>query len=549
MQLLEAAFYQSHQPQCLLDSHDKLLQANHAYLALTGQNSVDSGQLCPFFDPALQGAPMVKSIKDALNRKGWWEGELPFRHGARSFQAWVNLKRLQTQSGINLMASFTDISERKMAEVKLHRLAYFDALTQLPNLSLLLDRLNQAQMRAKRSNQLVSLLIFEPDHTEKLREQIGSAAFEQTVVGMASRARDILREQDTLAALGQGRFALLMPDLADKRAALNAFTQVAEKIQLAMRSALPNLQQGVSLALGASLFPLDAVTPQTHLKQTETALMQAKRRGHGQTLLFTPALQQMASARQQLAKELQAGVEKSQFLLHYQPVLNAESGEVQGLEALLRWQHSTRGLLLPEAFLEAAEATGALKPLGSWILRAAARQFLNWRNQGVRLQTISVNLSPGQFQAHQMLAQVKDLLTDTGLDPNCLVLELTEAALQTEMAETRLQQLHDLGVRLALDDFGAGYSCLQKLQNMPFEQVKLNRQFTKALPNPKAEKQLQALASYLRNLGFQVVMTGIETPAQLEIAQHLDCQSVQGYLLREPASAEDLNLRSGHDDH
>ncbi|MBB3169611.1 EAL domain-containing protein [Simiduia aestuariiviva] len=546
-QLLEAAFHQSHQPQCVVDGADLLLLVNHAYLSLTGEPADIKGKPCPFFDPNLQGPTMVKTIKEALMRKGWWEGELPFQHHARNFQSWVSMKRLQTAAGSSVLVSFSDISERKLAEVKLHRLAYFDSLTQLPNLSLLLDRLNQAQMRAKRSNQLVALVIFEPDNAEALRTQIGSTAFDQVVIAMGARIRDLLRAQDTLAAQGHGRFALLMPDLPDRRAALNAFTQVAEKIQLAMRSELPDLQQGLTIAVGASLFPLDAVTPQTHLKQTETALLQAKRRGAGQTLLFTPALQQLASARQQLAKELQRAMENRDFVLHYQPVLDADTGEITGVEALLRWQHPERGLLLPEDFLEAAEATGCLKQLGGWVFRESARQFLQWRNRGVRLDMVNINLSAGQFQSPTLLAQTKALLTETGIDPGCVTLEITEAALETEAPAERLQQLRDLGIHLALDDFGAGRSCLMQLQNLPFNQIKLNREFTKALPDAKARAQLQGLATYMHTLGFQVVMTGIETPAQLEVAQHLDCQCVQGYLLREPASPEELNLGPSHE--
>ncbi|UTA47698.1 bifunctional diguanylate cyclase/phosphodiesterase [Simiduia sp. 21SJ11W-1] len=546
-QLLEAAFHQSHQPQCLLDGADQLLTVNHAYLALIGEQATPKDSLCPFLNPNLQGPAMVKSIKDAIARKGWWEGELPFQHRARSFQSWVSIKRLQTPTGNNLLVSFSDISERKLAEVKLQRLAYFDGLTQLPNLSLLLDRLNQAQMRAKRSNQLVAVVLFEPDHADNLRADLGSTAFDETVVAMSQRVGDILRAQDTLAALGHGRFALLMPDLPDKRAALNAFTQIADKLQVALRQKLPNLQQGLSAAVGAALFPLDAVTPQTHLKQAETALLQAKRRGRGQSLLFTPALQQQASARQQMAKEMQRAIEHNDFLLHYQPVLDANDGTIVGVEALLRWAHAERGLLLPEDFLEAAEATGCLKVLGGWVFRESAKQFLRWRNQGVKLSTININISVSQFQSPLLVAQAKEILTETGIDPANVVLEITEAALTTDNFQQQLTQLRALGLKLALDDFGAGPSSLLSLHTLPFSQIKLNRAFTQGLPAEKPRKQLQGLATYLHTLGFEVVLTGVETPVQLEVAQRIDCQCVQGYLLREPASAADLNLRPPHE--
>lgn len=541
--LLEAAFHQSRQPQCVLGDDDLIQLANQAYLALTGLAQEQlTGQTCSLLSAEAQGPTMLKSIKDTVTRKGWWEGELQYQQPHQNFQAWVQLKRLQTMKGQALLVSFTDISERKQTEVKLQRVAYFDPLTQLPNQALLSDRLGQAQLRAKRADQLVALVLLEPDQAESLREQLGVQAFDQITQEIGQRIRDLLRAQDTLASLGQGRFALLMPDLANKAAAVTAFTQIAEKLQLALGKAMQQLQYGTSVAIGAALFPLDAETPLAQLRQAETALIQAKRKGRSQNLLFTPALQQQASARQKLALELQTAVLQSQFVLHYQPLLSTESGAILSVEALIRWQHPARGLLLPGSFLNAAEATGAMRPIGNWVLRAAVKQYLQWQQQGFDLQAINVNLSVRQFQEHYLVALVRDVLTETKIEPARLHLEINEAALLTDDAAGKLQALHELGVKLTLDDFGAGLISLRQLQNLPFDQIKIDRHFAQALPEPKAKEQLKGLATYILSLGVQVVMTGIENAMQLEVAQSLDFQAVQGFLLREPCEAAELHL-------
>ncbi|MDN3638243.1 bifunctional diguanylate cyclase/phosphodiesterase [Simiduia curdlanivorans] len=540
---LEAAFYQSRQPQCLLDQKLALTHANQSYCALTGLDEVHlKGKGCPLLNEAIQGAAMLNSINDAIKRKGWWEGELQYQQPGKSFQAAVQIKQLQTTRGPSLLVSFSDISERKLADVKLHRMAYFDLHTQLPNQALLNDRLGQAQLRAKRSQHIVALILFEPDQAESLREQLGVQAYEQIVLDVANRMRNLFRAQDTLASLGQGRFALLMPDLKDKAAAITAFTQVTEKLQLELGKAMPNLQRGISIATGAALYPLDADSPALHTKQAETVLLQAKKKGRGQSLLFTPALQQAATSRQKIAKELQLAVQDGQFVLHYQPLLCSETGAIISAEALIRWQHPSQGLLLPGLFLDAAEATGTMRPIGNWVLRESVKQFLRWQSQGASLKCVNVNLSARQFQEHYLIALVRDILQESKLTPSQLHLEITEAALQTDDALTRLNALHKLGVKLTLDDFGSGLTCLYQLQDLPFDQIKIDRRFAKKLPDEKATKQLKGLTSYLHSLGVEVVMTGIENPLQLEVAQQLDCQAVQGYLLREPASPEDLAL-------
>lgn len=539
--LLEAAFYQSRHPQCVLDETHALLHANQSYCALTGLEGAQlRGTGCPLLNEAIQGVAMINSINDAIKRKGWWEGELQYQQPGKSFQSSVLIKQLQTTRGTVLLVSFNDISERKLADVKLHRMAYFDLPTQLPNQALLNDRLGQAQLRAKRSKNIVALVLFEPDQAESLREQLGIQSYDQIVLEVANRMRNLFRAQDTLASLGQGRFALLMPDLKDKSAAITAFTQVTEKLQLELSKAMPNLQRGVSVATGAALYPLDADSPALHTKQAETALLQAKKKGRSQSLLFTPALQQAATARQKIAKELQVAVHESQFILHYQPVLCSETGAIISAEALIRWQHPEQGMLLPGLFLDAAEATGTMRPIGNWVLREAVKQFLKWQAQGASLTSVNVNLSARQFQEHYLVALVRDILQESKLNPSQLHLEVTEAALQVEGAVAKLTALHNLGVKLTLDDFGAGLTCLYQLQDLPLDQIKIDRRFAKRLPDEKATKQLKGLANYLHSLGVEVVMTGIENPLQLEIAQQLNCQAVQGYLLREPASAEDL---------
>lgn len=536
--LYQSAFAQAHHPQCLLDEGFRLLLANGAFCRLLGQpEAALANQPCALL--ACQPEHWQKSLQEALVRKGYWEGELSARLGQKDLPLWTCLSRLD---GGHTLLQAQDISGRKQADIRLHRLAYFDPLTQLPNGSLLSDRLGQGLARARRADSLTVLLLMEPDQGEALREQLGQQAFEQVCRHYANRLQPLLRAEDTLAHLGQGRFGLALYGLANKPAALTAFTQMAEKLRHAANQPFEMLQQGLSLAIGGATFPLDAEDANGLLRRAETALLQARRKGRAQTLLYTPALQQQVMARQQAAGELKAALEQDQLVLHYQPLLDIDSGETLATEALIRWQHPSQGLLLPASFLELAEATGQLRPLGNWVLREAARQFGRWAGAGANLRCVHVNISARQFQSHYLVALVRDVLKDTGLAPSNLCLEITEPALLGEHSDARMAELKALGLQLCLDDFGLGASDLAQLARLPLDQVKLHRSYIQGLEQPGGQKRLRGLAALVKHLELQLLLTGIETPRQLEMAQALGASAVQGFLLRAPVSAGEIGL-------
>lgn len=534
--LFAAAFDAAPLPQSLMTPAGVQVQVSRSLLQWHPGNP-QVGTLSSLWDEKLQGPAMIKMVREAVLRKGQWSGELQYRTHKGPLPVQVHLQSLDLQGENYWLASIQDLSLRKQADLRLQKMAYVDPLTQLASAGLLADRCSQAIARAKRAQQLLMLVLIQPLDQTGLRATLGTDAADSAIQSLALALAKQIRHEDTLAHLGQGRFALLVPDLKDKNQAVTAFGLITEKLRAAAGQVQAGPSNGMELQQGGAIWPEDAETVQRLQQLAEQALLSAS--NHPQ--LFTPALQKQLERRRTEASAIEQALECDEFVLHYQPLLNTETGEPESLEALIRWQHPDRGLLLPGAFLEQAEATGNMQALGNWVLREAARQFLTWQQQHPSLQCIHVNLSAQQFRAHYLLALIRDVLADTGLPAEQLCLELTEKALQWPQAADRIDELHLMGVRLVLDDYGAGPSAIQQVAKMPLYQIKIDRQFIQPIPHPRTEKQLSGLAALIHGMDKQLVVSGVENARQLELAQQLGSQFVQGFLLAEPQAADAIS--------
>ena len=435
-----------------------------------------------------------------------------------------------------------DITRRKALEALLLHRANHDPLTGLPNRALLRERLGQALERAERSGRPCALLFLDLDHFKTVNDSLGHATGDRLLVDVAARLRGALRAGDTLARFGGDEFVALLSEVVD----LDEARAMAERLHVAL--APPVTVDGHEFAATASIGVVlgngMAEGPEELLRFADLALYRAKADGRARTASYNSDLNTAALARLSLEVDLRRAVERGELVLHYQPKVDLRTGAIAGLEALVRWQHPTRGLISPGVFIPLAEETGAIVPIGRWVLGEACRQVVAWQvayptNATPRL---SVNLSARQFRAPDLVADVAALLAETGLAAELLQMEITETAAmeRPDEAITTLTALRALGVRLAIDDFGTGYSSLAYLRQLPVDTLKIDRSFF--ADEERNQAIVRAVTDLAHALGLEVVAEGVERAAQVAWARVAGCDRGQGYYFAHPLPAEQLAM-------
>jgi diguanylate cyclase (GGDEF)-like protein/PAS domain S-box-containing protein len=432
-----------------------------------------------------------------------------------------------------------DVSERRDLERALEHRAFHDELTGLANRALLLDRLHHASARSDRSGTRFAVLYIDLDGFKPINDSFGHPTGDAVLVAAAQRLRSVMRSEDTVARLGGDEFAALLEHeevtAHASGVAKRLLASLSEPIEADGRRVSITASIGIALAEGGQQ-PLDL------LRNADIAMYRAKRKGPGRFAVFEHAMHTAVADRLQLETELHHGIERDEFLLHYQPVFTLDDQRIVAVEALVRWQHPEHGTIGPGAFVPVAEQTGQIVPIGRTVLQQACRQLARWREQlpGADALTMSVNVSMRQLFDIDFVDEVATTLQATGLPPDRLVLELTESALahDAEQARTVLVALKDLGVGLALDDFGTGYSSLSYLHRFPVDVLKIDRSFVSGDAGGVRHAALaRAMVTLGRSLRLTTVAEGIEHPDELEHFRDLRCPLGQGYLLARPADA------------
>ena len=426
---------------------------------------------------------------------------------------------------------FHDVSERRELERNLRQLAYTDSVTGLPNRALFSDRLDQALTTATRHRTLLAILFLDLDRFKIINDSFGHEIGDRTLAAVGHCLRHCLRAEDTLARLGGDEFAVLLPEISDPRDT----RRVADKLLNALTAPQPinGHELTVDASIGVALFPEDGTDGRRLIRSADVAMYSAKARGGGRVETFAPALGEKAARRQQLEVELRRGLRAEQLRLVFQPYHELSSGRLVGYEALVRWNHPRNGLLCPASFLPLAEETGLIEAVDRWVLYQACRQARQWASP----LAVSVNVSPAQLRAGDLSQHVTDILTQTGLNPTRLTLELSERTLFDDRPEA-LAPLEDLaaaGVGLALDDFGAGYTSLGHLRRLPFTQLKIDRSLVLALGDEDEDISIvAAVISFAHALGLSVTAEGIERPQQVKRLLGLGCEYGQGFFIGRP---------------
>ncbi|BEU98389.1 EAL domain-containing protein [Acidovorax sp. DW039] len=439
-----------------------------------------------------------------------------------------------------------DITQRKSSEAEIQRLAFYDELTGLPNRRLLMDRLERAVATCARDSTHGALLFLDLDNFKGINDTLGHEWGDRLLRQVAERISASVRASDTVARLGGDEFVLVLQGLHEEQ------TEAAVEAELVAQKVLQNLTRPYALegavlhstpSIGITLFHDGGQSLQELLKRADLAMYQAKAQGRNTLCFFDPAMQAAATARSALEGDIRAGIERQEFMLHYQPVVNAQ-GQVLGAEALVRWRHPQRGMVPPGEFISLAEQTGLILPLGRQVLRMACAQLARWGQQATTSHwTVSVNVSAQEFKHPDFVAQVWQALKEAGASPQQLKIELTESLLLQDVEDSiaKMRALREQGVGFSLDDFGTGYSSLSYLKRLPLDQLKIDQSFVRdVLTDPNDAAIACTIVALAQSLGLDVVAEGVETEGQREFLLRNGCHRFQGYLFGRPGPAEQL---------
>ncbi|WP_189941928.1 EAL domain-containing protein [Sulfuriferula thiophila] len=433
---------------------------------------------------------------------------------------------------------FHDVSEARSMLLKMAHLAQHDFLTDLPNRLLLNDRLMQTIAMARRTRKQLAVLFMDLDRFKTINDSLGHLVGDKLLQSVAHRLTACVRGSDTVSRQGGDEFIVLLADVENANAAGHSATKILTA--LAENHCIAEHDLNVTLSIGISIFPDDGEDAETLLKNADAAMYHAKENGRNNYQFFKQEMNERAVERQSLEGSLRQALARQEFVLHYQPKVNLKTGAITGAEALIRWKHPVRGLLYPKQFVPIAEETGLIVSIGQWVLREACRQAKAWQDDGHRPIPVAVNISAVEFRREQLLAEIKDILRDTGLEPRYLEIELTESVLVHDIASTMtaLLALKVLGVQLAIDDFGTGYSSLSYLRQFPIDTLKIDQSFVHDIA---AERTDVAIVSAVIGLGnslkLRVIAEGVETGKQLAFLQTEHCEEGQGFYFSHPVDA------------
>nr|WP_298166574.1 EAL domain-containing protein [uncultured Pseudomonas sp.] len=480
----------------------------------------------------------VNRSLDGREERTFLSVKLPLRHPDGSIYALCGIS--------------TDISEHKRNLEQIHQLAFYDTLTGLPNRRLLIDRLQHALAQRARNEKEGALLFIDLDNFKDLNDTLGHDMGDRLLQQVAQRLLEHVREQDTLARLGGDEFVLMLEDLSlDRDTAIQQLDSVTHKIlhTLAAPYTLQEHSYSSTASIGIALFSDEHNTVDDLLKRADLAMYEAKSSGRNTLRYFSPRLQAEASARADLENDLRQSLLEQLFVLHYQPKVDRH-GRLFGVEALIRWQHPRRGLVVPDAFIALTESTGLILPLGRWVLHSACRQLAAWAKMpAMREITLAINVSARQFHHPDFVADVLAALQETGADPARLGLELTEShwVEDVEAMIVKMTELKAYGVYFSLDDFGTGYSSLNYLKRLPLDCLKIDQSFVRdLLSDPSDAAIVRTIVALGNNLNLQVIAEGVETRKQRDALLHLGCDKFQGYLFGKPMTAEHLEQWASH---
>ena len=529
---------------CVLDRGFDFVSVNPAFSRMTGYGETEViGNNASLLDSAQHTSSYYTEIRDTLQHQGRWSGEMwQLRKDGEEFLCAYECSTVLDGSGQHALyvLVLNDITEQKRAEQELRYLANFDPLTNLPNRTLLAERLSRAIVRARRQGDRIAVLFLDLDRFKDINDSLGHAAGDRILRAAARRLQETVGPRQTVARLGGDEFTVVLEGLSapaeaddEARGIIAAFEQPL---------LLDDSQEiAITPSIGIAIYPDNAQVPTELLKQADTAMYQAKAAGRRTFSRYTEAMDVSARHRATVSGALRKVLDRGELRLVYQPRMALAQSSIVGVEALLRW-HGPEGDIPPAEFIPLAEESGTILEIGEWVLREACRKVAKWQRLGLPALSVSVNVSALQLLRGDFPGLVARVLEETGLPPGSLELELTESVVMANAPQSadKLRALRDIGVSLAIDDFGTGYSSLAYLRRLPFTTLKIDKEFVDDLSHDTDTEDAAITTTVLamaRSLGLKVVAEGVETEAQLEFLRDHRCDEIQGFWLAPPLEA------------
>ena len=539
LRLAASVFENAAQGVIILDSNGNIINTNQACYKILGYELI--GQSPDNLALEADNSTGFADIWQALQDNHEWQGETRSQHANGDLiPGWLTISTVfDADQPTHYVCLLSDISHIKHSEALLYQLAHHDALTGLPNRLLLTEQLEQAIARAQRQETMVAVIFVDLDNFKFINDSLGHSAGDQLLKTAADTLKASVRTEDNVARIGGDEFILTMEGITHVENVAHVADHVLHKITQRFR--LQERDIRVSASLGVAIYPQDGEDPDTLIKNADAAMYRAKQAGRQNYQFYTEELTQQAFERMQLETDLHQALNEGAFSLHYQPQIDLHTGRIIGLEALIRWQHPRHGMIPPDKFIPLAEETGLIDPLSDWVLHNACLQIRQWLDEGLKIDTIAVNISTRQIQKEGLIDMVRNALSTSGLPAHHLELEVTEGCIMqhTEFAITQLEQLRNLGVNLAIDDFGTGYSSLSYLKSLPIHRLKIDKSFVSDIPGDQNDTAItEAIIAMAERLELNVIAEGVETKAQADFLKTQGCYEAQGYLFSKPLDSQ-----------
>ena len=536
----------------ITDLRGTIQDVNDAFTVITGFSKEEViGGNPSILQSGRHSADFYEAMWQSILRTGSWRGEIwNRRKNGGLFPLWETISTVFDENGeaTHYVSVFTDISSIKETQEQLDFLAHHDPLTELPNRLLLNDRMQHAIDRASRTNTGVAVIFLDLDRFKVINDSMGHPAGDELLLEVSQRLHNTLREVDTISRQGGDEFILLLEDFVNTSSVLSSAHKVlqtfGEPFHVAGRELI------ITASLGISIYPDDGRDAMELIRNADAAMYRAKEYGGNQFWFYTEDITRQAEKRVDMEQALRDALAHGELELYYQPQIDLTRNRIIGVEALLRWDRPGNGLILPGDFIPLAEETGLITPIGEWVLYSACRQMQHWLRDGLELQRIAINISPIQIRRSNLAALVKDALRTTGLAPEFLELEVTEAVFMHDTEDTgeTFAHLDTIGVQLALDDFGTGFSSLSYLKNFRFDRLKIDRSFIRGVLDKSSDQSIaSSIITLGHSLGMDVVAEGVENQEQLQWLRERGCDEGQGYLFSRPVNASEIQnlIRQG----